>query len=1602
MNKIFKIIWNKTTQRLEVVSELTKSQGKATASADNRVKVSSTVGFKKSVLLTAISLALGLSAVSLPAAAVELENSVSGQWGTSFGWKNTINGRLQDKRWPIVVGRENSLAPTNGNSEGDPSSATLMGRENNVTKGLKFSVFGDRNNIHSGHTNIVFGTDNTIQSGKAGSISTVIGTNNTFTGSSNLFLTAIGNNIRGLNPSTEGVYIGNNVTSNASPIAIGNNVYSEIGGSAIGHNIGVRARTAESDGGFLPSDTGFAIGSTINSYGDHLSVGRHIDLSGGKTANTTTANNKDSVYIGEHITTQTSQESLLVGSKIKSNDITAHHSVGVGSNIVLDTDTKNATALGSDLTVNGKYSLGVGTGVNVSAENAIGIGRNSVASADSASALGLGANATDANATAIGRYARATVGDSVALGREAKAETAAGDVAIGSQSETSAVSTLSAWNVGGTNLANSYATNVKSTSNGVVSVGSSSVRRQIKNVAAGDVSASSTDAVNGAQLYWLSTKIGDTDYVHVKSTKTGNKGNAASGATGSNSVAVGPNATASSTSGIAIGDEAKATSAQGSLAVGQNANASNNNATAIGRDTTANGTDSVAVGLTSTASGASAVAIGKLAKSTSNSTVALGQEANATGVSGTALGYRSQSTGDWSVAAGPDAKATGAKASAFGNNANATKEAATAVGFQAQATGIWTAAVGPDSRATADFAVAMGNNANATAVNATAIGHTTTAGQVGSLALGNNATANTTAGDIALGQDAATAAQNAGNSFTLNGQNVAENVVQGTNNGVLSVGSASVKRQIQNVGAGAITATSSDAINGSQLYYVATALNNVANDAKTAVSNSYLHVNSSKTGNLGALNAAANATGANSIALGPNATASGASSLAIGDEASNSAAGGVSIGQNAINNATNSTVIGRNAQVTSGATDSVAIGLESIVTNTSATAIGKNANASGQSSISIGQNTLTQGSATAALGYNVTASAANATAVGSYGNASGKNSITIGAASASIDNAVAIGNGANTTGSSGTAVGTEAKASGGSSSAFGQRANASNTASLALGYQANATGCWTTAVGPDSTASGNFTVAIGNGANATKTYAVAIGKSAKAIHENSVALGSESETQDEADITTVADLNIDGVEVAKKGVKKTNGKGSISVGKNGLNRQIFNVGAGRISADSTDAINGSQLFHVANATKTAIQGIKDTTFTFNIANGVTDATLKTGSQAWSIGAQNSITFGATSDLSVTRKDGFIVYGLSDEIKNKIELAKTTAEAAKTAAEAAKTTAGEAKTIAQEAKNNSPYEIWKAKPENANKSKDDFLTSLKGAKGDKGDTGAAGAKGATGAKGDKGDTGLSAKAQWLADNPTKTEADYATAIKGEKGDKGDTGLSAKAQWLADNPTKTEADYAKAIKGEKGDTGAAGAKGDTGPVGPRGPKGDAGTGGSETKVAKVTTDNSGNLSVKPKANGDTEITLGKDLKGLNSISIGSGPSEVSITENGLNNGGHRITNVAAGVKPTDAANVAQVNAVENRLNNKIGKLDKKLRGGIANAVAVANIPQVTIPGANMVAVGTGNYKGQSALAVGYSRASDNNRVIIKMSASATTQGDYSVGGGIGYQW
>ncbi|RPE83813.1 trimeric autotransporter adhesin [Vespertiliibacter pulmonis] len=112
--------------------------------------------------------------------------------------------------------------------------------------------------------------------------------------------------------------------------------------------------------------------------------------------------------------------------------------------------------------------------------------------------------------------------------------------------------------------------------------------------------------------------------------------------------------------------------------------------------------------------------------------------------------------------------------------------------------------------------------------------------------------------------------------------------------------------------------------------------------------------------------------------------------------------------------------------------------------------------------------------------------------------------------------------------------------------------------------------------------------------------------------------------------------------------------------------------------------------------------------------------------------------------------------------------------------------------------------------------------------------------------------------------------------------------------------------------------------------------------------------------------------------------------------------RITNVAPGHKDTDAVNVSQLKGVANNLSNRINRNNKNNRAGIAGANAAAGLPQVYIPGKSMVAAAAGSFKGQSAVAVGYSRASDNGKLILKLQGNANTQGDIGGSIGVGYQW
>ena len=162
----------------------------------------------------------------------------------------------------------------------------------------------------------------------------------------------------------------------------------------------------------------------------------------------------------------------------------------------------------------------------------------------------------------------------------------------------------------------------------------------------------------------------------------------------------------------------------------------------------------------------------------------------------------------------------------------------------------------------------------------------------------------------------------------------------------------------------------------------------------------------------------------------------------------------------------------------------------------------------------------------------------------------------------------------------------------------------------------------------------------------------------------------------------------------------------------------------------------------------------------------------------------------------------------------------------------------------------------------------------------------------------------------------------------------------------------------------------------------------------------------LGNNAKANKTRSTAIGHNAEAKASGSVALGEGSVAKEENTVSVGdiGHerRITNVQDPKNLTDAANKRYVDNSISSVRSELKQTDRKLRGGIAGAVAMANIPTVNRAGGTMVGIGVGSFKGQSAVAVGINRASDSNRVHFKMSGSATTSGDYAVGAGMGYQW
>ena len=176
-----------------------------------------------------------------------------------------------------------------------------------------------------------------------------------------------------------------------------------------------------------------------------------------------------------------------------------------------------------------------------------------------------------------------------------------------------------------------------------------------------------------------------------------------------------------------------------------------------------------------------------------------------------------------------------------------------------------------------------------------------------------------------------------------------------------------------------------------------------------------------------------------------------------------------------------------------------------------------------------------------------------------------------------------------------------------------------------------------------------------------------------------------------------------------------------------------------------------------------------------------------------------------------------------------------------------------------------------------------------------------------------------------------------------------------------------------------------------------------------------DKSGNVRVGIKKKLKVEsvtankFTAGDTVIDGNGVTIKNGPS---MTKNGIDAGNKQITNVAPGriaADSTDAVNGSQLHEVKadmnnkiNKLNGQVNKLGKRVNAGTASALAASQLPQAYIPGKSMVSVAAGNYQGQNAVALGMSRISDNGKIIIRLAGTSDTQGKVGVAVGAGYHW
>lgn len=616
-----------------------------------------------------------------------------------------------------------------------------------------------------------------------------------------------------------------------------------------------------------------------------------------------------------------------------------------------------------------------------------------------------------------------------------------------------------------------------------------------------------------------------------------------------------------------------------------------------------------------------------------------------------------------------------------------------------------------------------------------------------------------------------------------------------------------------------------------------------------------------------------------------------------------------------------------------------AFGMNNVVTGDHTHAIGGGNNITGDQSLATGHYNLITGANAVAIGYDNKALKDDTTVVGSGAKADGLNAGAFGSkATATGESALALGTGANATADSTVAIGNDSNATGKSSVAVGESTNATGVFSTALGDSSTATGNRTVAISVDSVAKGDESIAIGAAsktdegvrtiaigakteaqgesatvigshstgkirstvigaeanaevrsfagayqANATGQSSVALGDNANATHDNSVALGSQSVSKIEKQVTT-ATVGTN----TYNGFAGTNPIATVSVGTEGKERQIVNVGAGEISATSTDAINGSQLYAVASKIGESVkvpvveQGKNVTVDVSTNANGQT---------VYTVNAKDQKDY--TPEILANTK---LIKENSDKI------ATNTADIRS----AEKLIDANAKNIA---------ENTKAIEGNTNyiKSVEAKLPEVK-----------------------------------AGDNTTVTT---------------ETDANGKVTY-----TVSSKDYQPEID-----------------------KVDAKAESNKAKIAEVEKEAKRHSVVKSGKHTTVEKSIGENGEAIYTVNadVDHLATKAEVNE---------VSKVVTGNTKAIQENARKIG----NLDHKINKVEKKARAGIASAIAVANIPQVTIPGKSALGVGVGGHHNQHAIATRYTRMSDNGKWIISGSVGVTTQREVNYGAGVTYQW